>query len=165
MILVPNRPTAFLMVGIPGAGKSTWIANNLPLDIPIISRDIIRAELGFTTSADEKKVLSTLQEQEVTRLEDDKIQELSAKGKSFVIDDTNTGRYRKKMIKNLHSYGMKVVGIYIDTPIDICIARRQGQIPEQDMQRIYAKLRPLLPDEVDEIINVTWGKEEESGVE
>ena len=29
------KPTAYLMFGIPGAGKSTWIANNLDEDIPV----------------------------------------------------------------------------------------------------------------------------------
>lgn len=59
MIITQNIPTAYLMVGIPGAGKSTWIANNLPSDIPIISRDMIRVELGFTTSVNEKKSCHT----------------------------------------------------------------------------------------------------------
>lgn len=152
MITTQNIPTAYLMVGIPGAGKTTWIANNLHSDIPIISRDMIRAELGFTTSVDEKKVLSHLQEQEVTRLENNKIKELSAERKSFAIDDTNTGRYRSKMIQLLRSYGMKVVGVFIDTPIDICIARRRNQISETRMRKIYAELKPLQPSEVDEII-------------
>ena len=34
----------YIMIGIPGSGKSTYVKNNLA-DIPMISRDIIRIEL------------------------------------------------------------------------------------------------------------------------
>lgn len=40
------KQKVYIMCGIPGSGKSTWISNNLDENIKIISRDIIRYKLG-----------------------------------------------------------------------------------------------------------------------
>ena len=47
-----KKSTVYLLVGLPGSGKSTWCKNDHP-ELPVISRDIIRAELGYTSSVDE----------------------------------------------------------------------------------------------------------------
>lgn len=143
----------YLMVGIPGSGKSTWIKENQP-KLPVISRDIIRAELGFTSGVDEKAVLTSGQEHQVTTEEHFQIAKLCKKKQSFVIDDTNTGRYRKDMISFLKGYGATVVGVNMDTPLEICIERRRNDIPETAMRAIARKFIPLGSKEVDDIINV-----------
>ena len=148
-----SKFVVYLMVGIPGSGKSTWIKENLE-GLPVISRDIIRAKLGFTESVDEKAVLSGGQEKQVTTEEHFQIAKLCKKKQNFVIDDTNTGRYRKDMISFLKSYGATVVGVNMETPLELCIERRRGQIPETAMRAIYRKLIPLGSKEVDDIINV-----------
>ena len=148
-----SKFVVYLMVGIPGSGKSTWIKENLE-GLPVISRDIIRAKLGFTESVDEKAVLSGGQEKQVTTEEHFQIAKLCKKKQNFVIDDTNTGRYRKDMISFLKSYGATVVGVNMETPLELCIERRRGQIPETAMRAIHRKLIPLGSKEVDDIINV-----------
>ena len=60
-----SKFVVFVMCGLPGSGKSTWASENHG-DLPIVSRDIIRAKLGFTSSADEKAVLTAGQEKQVT---------------------------------------------------------------------------------------------------
>ena len=45
--------TVYILCGLPGSGKSTWCKKYHP-KLPIVSRDIIRAELGFTSGPDEK---------------------------------------------------------------------------------------------------------------
>ena len=42
----------YILCGIPGSGKSTFAKKNLPNAV-LISRDICRVELGFTTSVDD----------------------------------------------------------------------------------------------------------------
>ena len=37
----------YIMIGCPGSGKSTLIKRNLVEDFPVVSRDIIREELGM----------------------------------------------------------------------------------------------------------------------
>lgn len=151
--LTGSKFVVYLMVGIPGSGKSTWCKENQP-KLPVISRDIIRAKLGFTENADEKVVLTSGQEHQVTSEEHFQIAKLCKKKQSFIIDDTNTGRYRKDMISFLKGYGATVVGVNMDTPLEICINRRRGQIPEAAMRAIHRKMIPLGSKEVDDIINV-----------
>ena len=79
---------------------------------------------------------------------------LCKKKQSFVIDDTNTGKYRKDLIKFLHLYGATVVGINMETPLEICIERRMGQIPEAAMRGIYRKMIPLRKQDVDDLVNI-----------
>ena len=143
----------YLMVGIPGSGKSTWCKDNYP-KLPIISRDKIRAKLGYTLSEDEKAVLTASQENEVTTEEHYQIAKLCKKKQSFIIDDTNTGKWRKALIKSLKDYGATVVGVNMQTPLNICISRRRGQIPPEVMEKLYERAIPLKSEEVDDIINV-----------
>lgn len=149
-----NKPKAFLMVGLPGSGKSTWIKNNLPSDIPIISRDIIRHKLGFTDSVEHKAVLSKDKENTVTEYENGLIHRYLSMGLDIVIDDINTGKYRKKMIQFLRDNGAEVVGVRMNTSLDTCIQRRDDQIPADVMRNINKRMIPLAENEVDSVIDV-----------
>lgn len=147
-----NKPKAYLMVGLPGSGKSTWIINNLPDNIAVISRDIIRFKLGFTKGVDHKAVLSRDKEDTVTEYEMGMIHNYLSMGNDIVIDDINTGKYRKKMINYLRSEGAEVIGVVMDTQLDTCIQRRDGQIPAANMRDIQKKMIPLDESEVDTVI-------------
>ena len=147
-----NKPKAYLMVGLSGSGKSTWIINNLPDNIVVISRDIIRFKLGFTKGVDQKAVLSKDKEDTVTEYEMGMIHNYLSMGNDIVIDDINTGKYRKKMINYLRSEGAEVIGVVMDTQLDTCIQRRDGQIPAVNMRDIQKKMIPLDESEVDSII-------------
>lgn len=149
-----NKPKAYLMVGLPGSGKSTWIINNLTDDIPVISRDIIRYKLGFTKGADRKAVLSKDKEEMVTLYEETMIHNHLAMGNDIVIDDINTGKYRKNMIKFLHDNGAEVIGVRMNTNLDTCIKRRDGQISADVMRDINKRMIPLADNEVDTVIDV-----------
>lgn len=147
-----HKIVAFVMCGIPGAGKSTWVKENHP-DLVMISRDIIRAELGHTANADEKAVLSNSIENEVTREEYSKIAKCVKQKRSFIVDDTNTNpKYRNNLIETLKSYGVYIVGVNVVTPLNICIERRAGQIPEIAMIKLYERQVPLQSSDVDELI-------------
>lgn len=149
-----NKPKAFLMVGLPGSGKSTWIKNSLPANIPVISRDIIRHKLGFTKSVDHKAVLSKDKEDTVTEYEMGMIHNYLAQGVDIVIDDINTGKYRKSMIQFLRDNGAEVIGVRMNTSLDTCIKRRDGQISPEVMRSISKKMIPLDASEVDTILEV-----------
>ena len=148
-----NKPKAFLMVGLPGSGKSTWIKNSLPANIPVISRDIIRFKLGFTKGVDQKAVLSKDKEDTVTEYEMGMIHNYLANGNDIVIDDINTGKYRKNMIKFLRDNGAEVIGVRMNTNLDTCIKRRDGQISADVMHNISKRMIPLAENEVDKVID------------
>ena len=60
-----RKINVYVMIGLPGAGKDTWIANNLPEAHKVVCRDDIRAELGLCQPG-EKIVASFQQENLVT---------------------------------------------------------------------------------------------------
>lgn len=145
-----KKPTAYLMIGMPGAGKSTWVRNNLP-DLPVVSRDIIRGydEVGISNGVDDKKVGSKDQETFVTDIERKEIKELCEKGEDFVVDDTNTGKYRKGMVDYIRSCGARVVGIYVETDAETCKSRRDGVIPGDAMDRMFGRMIKPKAEEFD----------------
>lgn len=152
-IVESNEFDVYIMCGLPGSGKSTWIKETHP-EAEIVSRDIIRAELGFTKNVDEKAVLSKEQEEQVTKREHELIRKYAMKRKSFAVDDLNTGRYRKDLISTLKKYGAHTIGVNVKTPVETCIERRKGQIPADVLHKIANKMQFIRKDEVDEVVNV-----------
>lgn len=146
--------TCYMLIGLPGAGKSTWCKNEHP-ELPVVSRDIIRTELGFTKSPDEKAVLSFENEQKVTKVELEKMEKLANANQDFIMDDTNIKlKYRKKSIKWLHEHNIKVSGVWFDTPLETCIKRRSGQIDAETMKKIHSSMSKPDKNEFDEFIKI-----------
>ena len=75
-------------------------------------------------------------------------------GKDIVIDDINTGKYRKSMIKFLRDNGAEVIGVRMNTSLETCIKRRDGQISADVMHNINKQMIPLAENEVDTVIDV-----------
>lgn len=148
----------YVMCGIPGSGKSTWIKNNLPEDILIISRDLIRAMIGISESADHKAVGTSSEEIMVTELEKEAIKNACYKFKSFVIDDINVGKYRKNLLEYIRKYApvAEIIGVNIKTPVEKCIERRKDQIKPSVIQRIADRIVYIQATEVDKVL--TFGK-------
>lgn len=149
--------TCFLLVGLPGSGKSTWCQNFHP-DLKIVSRDIIRAELGYSSNADEKVRLSKEQEMEITKHEYARIDSFIENHQDFIIDDTNTSKYRQGLIARLRSKNVKVIGVKMTCPLEICIERRKGQIPPDIMRVLADRMVPLDRCEVDEMVEYDSNK-------
>jgi predicted kinase len=148
------KQKVYIMCGIPGSGKSTWISNNLDKNIKIISRDIIRYKLGYVDNPDEKVVLNKEQENHVTQIEYKLINNYLSNGESIVIDDINSGKYRNKLINELRKYNVHIIGVNLITPLDKCIKRRINQINPNILSSIQKRLIPITKDEVDELINI-----------
>lgn len=132
--------SVYILCGMPGAGKSTFCKNNLP-NCKVVSRDIIRFELGYTSSIDEKCVGTKYQEQQVTIRENELIKEYLEDGYDIVLDNMNGGKYLKLTIENIKSIApnAKIIGYNIITPVEKCIERRKDQISEGVMRNIYSR--------------------------
>ena len=152
------------MQGLPGSGKSTYIKENLK-NCKVISRDIIRYELGLTASVDDKKVCSWKTENFITVKENGKIYDAIKNCQDFVIDDINIRRKHfydlVESIRKLSKYlgcPIKITVIRLNTPIETCIERRKNQIEETEMNRINRLTRWFEEDRIiyaiDELINI-----------
>ena len=132
--------SVYILCGIPGAGKSTFCKNHLS-NCKVVSRDISRFELGYTSSIDEKCVGTKHQEQQVTIRENELIKEYLEAGYDIVLDNMNGGKYLKTTVENIKSIApkVKIIGYNIVTPLEKCIERRKDQILEGVMRNIYSR--------------------------
>ena len=146
------------MCGMPGSGKSTFVENEIKMRIPdivVISRDIIRHEMGYTKSVDDKQVLRYELEMMVTKREYEMIDDCIERCVPFVVDDMNNrNRFRRPMIEYVKEKGYFVTGINIRTDIDMCIERRKGQIDSSVMKQINGRMEYLSMELCDEVFDV-----------
>lgn len=156
--------TYYLTVGAPGAGKSTYISQ---IECRKVSPDKIRDErkIGIRESYDE--ALSII---EITL----------RNGGDVLLDATNqTASKRRNMIAVGKPYADKIVGIWLNTPVELCVQRhnqrmaggekserytKENSEPFEDIIRRYCatldKEPPTLEEGFDEIIKVSPGKVE-----
>lgn len=117
--------TLYIMVGLPGSGKTSWAKENLP-DTIYISRDDIR----FTLVKEDEEYFS--KEKEVFNTFVNKINNSLHWSFDVVADATHLNKKsRAKLFSALHynKETTKVVAIYMDQPIKVCLAqneRRKG---------------------------------------
>ena len=132
--------SVYILCGMPGAGKSTFCKNHLP-NCKVVSRDIIRFELGYTSSIDEKCVCTKHEEQQVTIRENELIKEYLEAGYDIVLDNMNGGQYLKPTVEYIKSIApnVKIIGYNIVKKKKKCIERRKDQISEEVMRNIYSR--------------------------
>lgn len=155
-----EKINVYVMIGLPGAGKDTWIANNLPNTHKVVCRDDIRAELGFC-NAGEKIVGSYQQENLVSAVFDQKLKEYARAGEDIAINNINLKKkYRMGYKRTLADFDVKWIYVVVEAPdLETNKKRREGQIPPEVFDRLVASYQPPTPDEYDEIIRVKQNEE------
>ena len=150
---IGKKINVYVMIGLPGAGKDTWIAENLPEAHKVVCRDDIRAELGLCKPG-EKIVATYQQENLVTGIFNTKLKEYAAAGEDIAINNINLRRkYRLDYKKTLSDFDVNWIYVVVEAPdLDTNKERRKGQIPPEVFDRMVASYEPPTPDEYDEII-------------
>jgi putative nucleotidyltransferase with HDIG domain len=142
-----TRFEVVLMSGLPGAGKDTWIQENLP-DLPVISLDKLRQEMKISPE-DEQGAVGN-QARAIAK-------EYMRAGKSFVWNATNLSRQLRTSLVNLFvGYKGRVRIVYKEVPWDELLQRnrtRTAQVPEAVLIRLKSRLE--VPD-VTEAHQVDW---------
>lgn len=131
----------WLLAGIPGSGKSTWVRKQIAEKGGVhCSRDEIR----FSLLKDGEDYFS--HEDEVIRLWTEKVHQaiLSPAAGDVYIDATHlTEKSRAKVINSLPTTNYTLITVFFDVPLDVCLARnaqREGRayVPPQVIRNMYA---------------------------
>jgi predicted kinase len=131
------QPKLILTVGLPGSGKSTWLAQQ---GVNAISSDEIRRWIvdDPTNQSIHRIVFRTVRYLVVQRL--------AIERPLTYIDATNlTPWERRPYIRLGQLYDCNVEAVFFDVPVEICIARnrqRERTVPEQAIREMARRLVP-----------------------
>ena len=133
----------YLMCGIPGSGKSTWIKKNKIDSDVVISRDVVR----FSLVKEHEEYFS--KETEVFNTFIEQINEAIDKDVSTIfVDATHINENsRNKVLDRLHlSEEVKVTPVFFNTDLETCLARnalRKGRanVPAKVIAQMEKNLR------------------------
>jgi predicted kinase len=130
------RCTVTMMSGLPGSGKDTWLAN-LRGDLPVVSLDDVREELG---------VEATENQGQVAQLARGRCRELLRARTSFAFNATNLLRQtRQRWIDLFADYNARIEMVYVEPPLSVILnqnKRRKRLVPEDVIVELANKLEP-----------------------
>jgi predicted kinase len=140
-----------LTVGLPGSGKSTYLAN---LGANAISSDEMRLLLAddVTDQTVHNQVFAAVRYLVRSRL---------AMGQPVTyVDATNLTRWeRRPYILIARKYGSRIEALYFHTPLEVCLERncdRDRVVPDEVIRAMAKKLQPPTREEgFDRVIKVS----------
>lgn len=138
----------YIMMGIPGSGKSTFVKSMMEDGDVWISRDLIR----FAILKDGDSYFS--KEDEVFKQFVENINLAIRKGANKIyVDATHLNTVsRAKVISKIYEKYEELNLVYVKVPLELAIERnnrRSGRslVPETSIREMYAKLQGAQPDE------------------
>ncbi|MEH2248532.1 AAA family ATPase [Nostoc sp.] len=156
--LLTSHSSLLLLIGLPGSGKST-LAKQLLTEcpqMPLISTDAIRGQLFGLQAVQGPWLL-------IWREIEQQFQQAISTDNTAIFDATNAQRrHRREVIALARNLGFtKITGVWVDTPIWLCLARnkkRSRQVPEEIILRMHRQLRnapPSLEEGLDSLIRLS----------
>ena len=125
-----------LMVGLPGSGKDTWLAQNRS-DMPIVSLDDIRTELDIDPTDNQGQVAQLARE---------RCREFLRARTSFAFNATNTLKQTRSRWLDLFSdYNARIEIVYIEPPLQTVLQQNKARsmaVPEYVIRKLAEKSEP-----------------------
>lgn len=139
--------TIYLICGLPGTGKDTYINNNFS-GIPVISLDQIREEFKIKPSENQSRVYEIAKE---------RAKELLRTKKEFIWNATNiTNQIRNKQLNLFHNYNASVKIIFLETDLETNLLRNKNRKKSVSEDLIYKLLSSINMPESFEAEEVEW---------
>jgi len=136
------KPKVILVSGLPGSGKSTWLAE---LGAHALSSDAMRLQL-----ADDERD-QTINARVFAAIRYLLTQRIELQRPVTYIDATNlTRRDRRPFLELARRHGCEVEAVYFDIPLSLCKARNASRVrivPGHALDLMAAKLVPPSVDE------------------
>ena len=150
----------YMMCGVPGSGKSTYVATNHP-DAIVVSRDAIRFALlkeGDDYFAYEDMVLSIFYSEIQNAIDSDSEQDI-------IIDATHlTPKARATCLQNIKNLDkVNLIALSIEVPLAIAIYRNdkrtgRARVPETVIRNMYRSYRiPTVEEGFNEVRRIMNG--------
>lgn len=149
-----SKFSMYIMIGVPGSGKDTYIKKFLP-NLESISRDDIREEMTHGNVQGRKLQLDNTKEAIVTDIVNSRIKACCEKSTSFIINQTNMKkRYRTELKETALKYGTpNIIYVYVEAPsIEECKERRGHGKWDSIIDRMWGDFEFPDRSECDELI-------------
>ena len=151
-------PSLYVLIGIPGSGKSTWARENAQrLHAVVVSSDIVRRDLR---AHGQNPLNGDLVFAEVEY----RAREQLGAGRSVILDATHSLRkYRTYAIRLASDFHARCIGVWFDLPLEVCLRRNvqrtqqnfgDEEVPETVVRQMYNRFQPPGRDEFDEIVRL-----------
>ncbi len=136
-----------LLSGLPGTGKDTWIRENCP-EIPMISLDEIRRELGIDPGKNQSAVVEAGRQQ---------AREYLRRHQRFVWNATDLSpMVRGRQTGLFCGYGASVRIVYLETAWAEQLRRNQNRPNAVPDRVVWDMLEVLTPPQIQEARRVEW---------
>ncbi len=154
---MPSR--LYLLIGVQGAGKSTWAAANAArLSAEVVASDAIRNELeaaGHPAAGHSDEVFVELAQ---------RVGGCLAAGTNVIADATHVRRaWRTATLAAARAQHARLIAVWFDVPLAVSLARNaqrpggpwgERPVDEGMIRQLWRELEPPTLDEFDEIVTV-----------
>jgi protein phosphatase len=145
---IPAEPPRFyLLVGIPGSGKTTYARRHLPEALRVSFDDFRLMLTGVAFDRAHEPYVVAAAHATLRAL----LARVRRWRRDVVLDATNVTRARRRFyIALAHRRGIPAIAVYLSCPLDLALARnrqRPAAVPELAVRRFYAALQPPALDE------------------
>ena len=154
---MPKDKVIFLMIGIPGSGKTTIRETQLEYlgDYVVISSDDYIEFFAAAAGSTYSEVFSTAIKHADSHI-NHQLEYALKHGKNIVWDQTNLTTKKRKYVLSKIPDDYKRVAIFVDPPLQVALQRnseRSRKVPEEVIEKMYNSLElPQYAEGFDQII-------------